>query len=193
MSTLERLRNETRAAHSELEATVGIERRVTNLPDYTRLLERFYGFYQPLEDRLENLGDWVAEGIAFQARRKLPWLEADLLALQHTPESVAALPRCASLPRLESLANGFGCAYVLEGATLGGRHISSMLRETSIPEEARHFFGSYGPAVGERWREFTASLEQFGGKGSQDEIVEAACGTFSALQHWLNDEKGGMA
>lgn len=164
-----------------------------NLPEYTRLLERFFGFYQPLEERLEGLDGWDAHGIDFPARRKAPWLEADLAALDHTPEAIAALPRCATLPRLDSLASGFGCAYVLEGATLGGRQISGLLRETRIPENARHFFGSYGPDVGSRWREFTASLEAFGEEGPQHEIIEAARGTFTTLQNWLILENGGMA
>ena len=193
LSTLERLRKETRAAHSRLEAAVQIERRVANVPEYTDLLERFYGFYRPLEERLEPLGDWSAHGIDFRARRKTPWLEADLLGLGHTPQSITALPHCTSLPRLTSLAHGFGCAYVLEGATLGGRQISSILQDTSVPEGARHFFSSYGSAVGDRWREFTTSLEAFGGAGGQDEIAQAACDTFASLQHWLTGEKGVMA
>jgi heme oxygenase len=149
------------------------------------LLARFLGFYEPLEEQLQALDGWSEAGIDFAARRKAPWLAHDLAALGMSPGEITAIARCDRLPPVDTLARGFGCAYVLEGATLGGRHITQMLSGTDIPDGARTFFRSYGAAVGERWKEFTSALEAFGEKGDETEIVEAARETFASLQTWL--------
>lgn len=189
MPTLDRLREETRAAHAQLEDSVRIDQRVQSRPLYTQLIASFLGFYKPLEERLQALPGWSDAGIDFAARRKTPWLITDLAALGLSAAEIASLDCCEQLPRVDSLSCGFGCAYVLEGATLGGRHISQLLAATDIPEEARTFFRSYGPAVGERWKEFISALEAFSSTGNQDEIVEGARETFACLQAWLGGSR----
>jgi heme oxygenase len=89
-----------------------------------------------------------------------------------------------------SLAEAFGCAYVMEGATLGGRHISAMMETSSIPHQARDFFRSYGAGVGDRWKEFIAALETFSKErpDSAPDIVAAACECFASLQRWMAGE-----
>lgn len=185
-AVLQRLRSETKAAHESLEAAVQIEQRVREPAAYRELLEHFLGFYQPLEEALAALPRMAEYGFELAERRKTPWLESDLAALAAPHEKASPVPRCAALPRVDSLARGFGVAYVLEGATLGGRHISQMLRDSAIPESARRFFSSYGPAVGERWQEFVQSLGSFAEQsGGEDDLVAAARETFSTLQGWI--------
>lgn len=189
ISVLPELRRETAAAHSRLEERVRIDERVQDPARYAQLIEKFFGFYEPLEPRLEALAGW--QGIDPAERRKTSWLRRDLIALGSSANDVSALPRCAALPRVDSLARGFGCAYVLEGATLGGRHISGLLQNSPVPTEARNFFASYGPAVGERWKEFIAALEAFAATaddGERSEVVGAARETFRCMEAWLCDE-----
>ncbi len=187
---LPELRAATAAAHRALEAEVGIERRVADLPGYTDLLARFLGFYAPLEDRLGRLG-WDPEIFAADERlTKTAWLEHDLGALGWTSAEISALPRCRRLPQLDNVSRGLGCAYVLEGATLGGRQISALLAAGAVvPGDAQRFFHSYGSpaAVGDRWREFTGALESFSRRpeARRAEVVAAANETFACLQDWL--------
>jgi heme oxygenase len=187
----ERLRTETQAAHQRLEECVQIERKVASRPAYTELLRAFRGFYEPLEQRLLACTGWAEAGLDLEGRRKTTWLDADLAALGVSETEISHLPRCGRLPSVQSLARAFGAEYVLEGATLGGRHISAMLTKSGIPEDARHFFASYGSAVGARWQQFLAALGAFAeSSGAGEEIVAGARETFSSLEAWLC-AKGG--
>ena len=127
---------------------------------YTRLLRSFFGFYRPLEDRLFALNDWAAHGLALPGRRKTPWLVSDLHVLGLSLEEIQALPSCAKLPTISNHAQGFGCLYVLEGATLGGRQITALLQSSPVSTSARRFFNSYGSETGARWREFLVCLQR---------------------------------
>lgn len=190
----ERLRTETQAAHQRLEDCVQIERKVASRPAYTGLLEGFRGFYAPLERALLACRGWSDWGLNVEERRKTPWLDADLAALGLSEAEVSHLPRCGHLPAVPSLARAFGVAYVLEGATLGGRHITAMLAKSGIPESARHFFASYGSAVGERWQQFMAALGAFAERsGEGEEIVAGARETFASLEAWLCANGGERA
>ena len=189
---LSTLRAATGEAHQQLEDAVAIEHCVTDLARYRRLLKIFLGFYRPLESRLAALPDWDRYRIDFPARRKTPWLVADLLALELTISHVDVLPDCSGLPPTDTLAGGFGCLYVLEGATLGGRQITALLRESPVPTTARHFFNSYGAETGTRWREFLTALESHAAAHGTDraEIVHAAQETFACLRGWFVRECG---
>lgn len=179
------LRAHTAASHQRLEDLVRIEERIGDADQYRRLLELFLGFYEPLEERLESLRGW--EGIDLSARRKAPWLARDLAALGSSEQEIRSLPRCCRLPALETIEQGYGCAYVLEGSTLGGRHISAMLQATAVPEEARTFFHSYGDEVGLKWREFIAALEAFAEGRDQAATVETAGETFECMSAWIHE------
>ena len=182
------LRAETGPAHAELEQMVDIPRRVADPARYAGLLQDFLGFYRPLERRLSSLGGWDETGLNLAARSKTPWLEGDLATLGLSPAAIAALPDCTTLPPTATLDHGCGCLYVLEGATLGGRQITSLLRGSAIPEAARRFFNSYGADTGARWREFLGALDRRGraaGAAGRAEIVLAARETFACLQAWI--------
>lgn len=184
------LRAATSEAHLALEQAVDTERCLGDLPPYTRLLENFLGFYRPLERSLEAAIDWTDTGLDFAGRRKARWLEADLTALGFTAQAVRAVPDARVLPSTDGLPRCFGCLYVLEGATLGGRHISAMMRGSSVPPGARAFFGSYGADTGARWREFVSALETQAVTGTdhaRSQIVESANETFACLHRWIHE------
>ena len=184
------LRAATGEAHLRLEQAVNIEQRLKDQASYAELLKMFLGFYRPLEERLEAADGLEEHGYRLTERRKTPWLAADLRALGLSHAEVNALPNCRDLPTLKGVARSFGCLYVLEGATLGGRQITSLMRETPVPEDARRFFASYGPETGTRWREFIATLEAAGratGEAGGVEIAEAARETFASMERWINE------
>ena len=82
-----------------------------------------------------------------------PLLDLDLRALEHAP-----LPNVPPPTWLTGEADAWGCAYVLEGATLGGQVVTRHLRRTGFPDNTLHFYRSYGEQVGPRWRTFGALL-----------------------------------
>lgn len=163
-----------------------ITERIAEPGRYAALIEKFFGFYEPAETALFAHAGWSELGIDPRVRRKTPWLANDLRALGYSDPAIASLPRSPHVPELGNLARAFGCAYVLEGATLGGRHISAILRTSGIPANARSFFASYGEAVGERWREFVEALDSFAvQRGDSEEIVAVARETFAGMETWL--------
>ena len=187
-SLLTRLRQETAQSHQALEDSICIEQRIQNVPLYRELLEKFYGYYAPLEVAIEAVPGWEMWNLNFSERRKRPSLVQDLKALGLDDAEIDALPVCTELPEVDTIAAGFGCAYVLEGSTLGGRHISAMLDRSEIPQNARSFFKSYGSDVGLKWKEFLAALENFSETNLSPELtVNAAENTFTYLQVWMSE------
>src|SRR5438270_7058429 len=125
MSLPDRLRRETRSEHAAIEAALGLGRDGLTLERYREILERFYGFYLPVERDLLALGSSAGTGLDLSERSKTPLLHADLEALGVVPSAVAL---CADAPRPRSQAEAFGICYVLEGATLGGQVMSRHLQ-----------------------------------------------------------------
>lgn len=181
-----RLRAETRPEHDAIEQALALPQSITSLEEYGRLLAGFHGFYQPLEQALMAL-DWEGTGVDPRARLKTPLLAADLEACGY---AVEAIPRCSRLPECGDTVEGFGCLYVLEGATLGGAMIHRELHArfgAGIEGRAR-FYQCYGEHRGTMWRHFRQALDQFGAacdEQQQDRVVRAASATFRDLQVWL--------
>ncbi len=178
-----RLRDETRPQHEAIEHALDLMSEQMTAEGYRYRLERLYGYYQPLEQRLFAFDGWPA-ALELEARRKTPLLELDLRALGVSPEAV---PRCEDLPDLRGLPQAFGCLYVMEGATLGGqlitRHIERLLGLG--PRNGGRFFRSYGDEVGPRWKAFRAVLGSYATSPQlEDAVVEAAAETFDKLHAW---------
>ena len=189
LHVLDRLKAQTRAEHVAMEATLDLMRDDLSLADYRRLLERYLGFYAPVEARLAWVLASVAiarlDGLEFETRRKLPLLQADLAALGGP--AAATLAVCDALPPLHTPAQAMGCLYVLEGATLGGmvigRHVQRTLGLT--PDCGARFFHGNGARTAEEWRAFRAVLAGFAASpASADAVVESANETFQSLRHW---------
>lgn len=188
---LHQLRLGTGSAHAQLEAQVQIEKKLADTASYLGLIKKFFGWYQPMEQRLAGLEShphWPHTGYELAGRRKTPWLQQDLLALGLSNDEIRDLPVCQDLPAIDTPAQALGCAYVMEGATLGGRHISSMMRDSAVPAHARHFFSSYGPEVGSRWKEFIAGLESFASLHSEEPVIVASAEkSFASMAKWLDE------
>lgn len=180
------LRQRTSAAHTELEAQINIPQVCRDAQAYRRLIEGFWGYYRPFEPVLQRIPGWDARGFHWSERSKIGFLREDLRALGLSAAEIEALPCCPDLPAPRHLAEAFGCAYVLEGSTLGGRHITGILQQTGIPPEARHFFASYGARVGDAWKEFCEMLARLEMDEAQiAAAVAAASQTFVTIGKWL--------
>ena len=188
-SATSELRAATWPSHQRLDKRLDFKARLATIDSYRGHIERMLGFYAPIEARLASgvFGDWLTD---YAARRKVPLLERDILALGAGSSDIAVLPCCPFVPACNDPQAAFGCAYVLEGATLGGRTLMPLV-ETRLGLTAEHgaaFLGSYGDAVGDMWRCFGRALDRCcSTENHRGRAAEAASATFSALEHWLCD------
>lgn len=195
MPPLSELRERTRVYHQRLEASVDVMSPALTRSRYLILLKSFYGFYLPLEAWLTARVEWLDAGLDFRRREKLPRLRQDFAALGLDDAQVEAIPICpaSALPAVDTFEEALGCAYVLEGATLGGQHISRHLHGLFAMDEqsGSAFFRSYGIEVGPMWKSFVAVLnENSVEEGRREQIIVSACNTFQALHRWLGPEGG---
>ena len=191
---LQRLKAATRAEHDAIELALDLMAPGLSLTDYHRRLRRYHGFYAPIEPLIAAAVDGPRWGLDTTARAKTAWLAADLACLGDSenadglPPSAFAL--CTALPPLETQADAFGCLYVLEGATLGGRVISRHI-EHALGLDATHgarFFHGYGEQTGAMWKAFRGALSAFAQQPSEeDRVVASAIATFAALRVWCAD------
>jgi heme oxygenase len=187
MSAIAELRSATWVCHQRLEKRLDIKSRFSELSAYRAHLERMWGFCAGIELRVGDaaFGDALAD---FGRRRKLPLLQRDLMALGADAESLTRLPRCETLPHCPDPAAAFGCVYVLEGATLGGRTLLPMVQSRLgfTAERGAAFLASYGDEVSSMWRRFGASLDAWCEAAERrGRAAETAVATFAALDDWL--------
>ncbi|MFO0614217.1 MAG: biliverdin-producing heme oxygenase [Polyangiaceae bacterium] len=177
------LKTSTADAHGRLERRAVATGFLRERGAYRRYLFAMSIFYEPCEAALRGGADVDPE---IAARTKLPWLRADLDALGGTADLSSSMPSFGG-PEIRG-ASLWGLAYVLEGATLGGRFILRELDGSGVvPSNARRFFTGYGPRTGEMWRTFRSHLERAIERGtSLDDVVRGAVDTFDAMHAWID-------
>jgi heme oxygenase len=179
-----RLKDETRDVHESLERDLDLLRPDLTLERYRRIVERFYGFYQPWENAVNPLLTLHLPSFT-EPRIKVPKLLEDLLYLD--VRKPGKLPLCKKLPACVKWPNVLGALYVTEGATLGGQIISRQL-EQMLGLSARRgsaFFSSYGLQVGSMWRTFCSLLQTHTPLDKEDLVIGAARETFVCMHQWL--------
>ncbi|MEP7123077.1 MAG: biliverdin-producing heme oxygenase [Byssovorax sp.] len=184
------LREQTRDEHQAIEQTLGLLDEALTLATYTRTLQRFHGFWRPVEASLGRCAGLRELGLDPAERAKAPLIEGDLRALGAGDPAV--LPVCDEVPRVATTAAALGVMYVLEGASLGGqiisRHLSARLGITK--ESGGRFFHGYGERTGEMWRAFGAAVTGFAlTRRAEDEMVHEAKATFRLLRRWCEPSR----
>lgn len=190
-SLLEALRTGTALLHTALEKRLPFFSERLNADGYRRLLQAYYGFYQPLEAALYDSG-LIPEGFDQALRVKTPTLLNDLHALGLSETDIHALPRCTRLPVLDSAAACLGTLYVIEGATLGGQVLRrEMAQRLNLDaHNGAAFLDVYGAETGRRWKDF---LDYLGAPSldtaATQHAVTAARSTFSCFEQWLESQE----
>ncbi|WP_373652597.1 MULTISPECIES: biliverdin-producing heme oxygenase [unclassified Schlesneria] len=183
---LDQLKTATRQLHNRLEARVDILNRLGSLQAYQQLVAAFYGFYVPIEKRLDGVG-LKQVGLDLASRCKVPLLLADLRLWSIDADS---LPCAVALPALNSVPQNLGCLYVLEGSTLGSQIIKRLLFQHLGIDETNGgaFFNAYGDRVRLMWDQFRQVVIQFASENPQhsDAMVLAAQQTFIQLERWFD-------
>jgi heme oxygenase len=187
MSAIAALRSATWPEHQRLEKRLDVKARFSETCGYRSHLEKMYGFCAAIEFELGQDPFGAALG-DYEKRRKLPLLTRDLIALGAESATVTRLPRCGTIPRCPDPAAAFGCVYVLEGATLGGRTLLPLVQSRLGLNAANGagFLASYGEDVTSMWREFGSSLDAWCGPPERRlRAAAAAVATFASLADWL--------
>ncbi|MBI6656865.1 biliverdin-producing heme oxygenase [Pseudomonas carnis] len=190
-SLLETLRTGTGLLHVALEQRLPFFSERLDAQWYRRLLQAYYGFYQPMEAALYDSG-LIPDGYESALRLKTPTLVHDLHALGLTEHAIHALPRCTQLPVLDTPAACLGALYVLEGATLGGQVLrrEMALRLNVNADNGGAFLNVYGAETGRRWKDF---LDYLGRQPLDTDAavraVMAARSTFSGFEQWLDSQE----
>jgi heme oxygenase len=181
---LERLRDETRPLHDDIERDLESSRMYSSVEGYRLLVGRFFGFYVAWEP---EVGKAIADEEFFGPRRKLPLLQRDLEALGYDEAEIEALPRCGGLPPIGNLAEAMGSLYVLEGSTLGGQVISHRVERLLrfCDGHGYAFFRSYGRAANPMWRRFGERLAAVSSPLTEETSIRSAQRTFVRLHRWL--------
>ncbi len=183
---MERLRNETKTAHQQLEkATIPYIKKATSEEPYAYLLKMFYGYFKPVEERIQSLIDSSLLSDIVERRQTAALLED----LKKIGASTHDLAQAEQIPTLESVPQAIGALYVLEGSTLGGRFISQMLMKQLDRSAANgiSFFSGYGEATDAKWKAFTQMVNEFAEQfpENKDQIVVAADETFAKFGTWV--------
>jgi heme oxygenase len=187
MSAIAELRSATWQSHQRLEKRLDVKTRFTVAGAYRAHLERMWGFCAALERRVGPHTFGAALG-DYEKRRKVPLLTQDLMALGADGRSVRGLPCCESIPECPDPAAAFGCVYVLEGATLGGRTLLPLVQSRLgfTAERGAAFLASYGEDVASMWRAFGAALDAWcDGPERRVRAAQSAVATFGSLEQWL--------
>jgi heme oxygenase len=188
---LKEIRNRTAENHARLENTPllsSFAHQRIDLPTYLEILRRFYGYFAPLEQVLDTFPALVRWLPDYTERRKAKLLLDDL----NTINNHSKVNMCENLPSIRTVAQAFGCLYVMEGSTLGGKIIYSVLKKQLDLDKMRGaaFFYGYGSETGTKWKTFGARLEAFATDSAADEeIIAAADDTFLKLEQWMQIPK----
>jgi heme oxygenase len=180
------LRRETSAQHAAVEDVIALATALDSLASYGHLLQKFLGLYATLETRVATtpqLSHWLPN---MGERIRVPHLVADLTALGMSHNGFEV---CHQVMQVSTPAEAFGCLYVLEGSTLGGRMIARQV-EASLGLTADNgcmFFSGGGRDIGKMWKGFGESLNAFAAKnaGSNQTIVDSAIATFKLFHKWF--------
>lgn len=183
---MERLRNETKTAHQQLEkATVPFIRRATSEDQYAYLLKMFYGYFKPVEETIQSLVD-SSLLTDIGERRQSDSILADLKTIGAEGDELVT---SEFTPDLTNVPQALGAMYVLEGSTLGGRFISQMLMKqlNRSANEGITFFSGYGEQTEAKWKAFTQMVNEYAEKfpENKDQIVAAADETFANFGKWV--------
>lgn len=160
------------------------EKSLTN-EKYIVILKKFYGFFKPLEQKIEQfpIEQFLPD---FVNRRKAQLLKQDINDITSTSQETLTI--CHTLPPVTTLADAFGCLYVMEGSTLGGKMIYKLVKDTlgfDYNNGAAFFYG-YGTETGTKWKTFQQALTDFSTHSHSDsQIIQSANNTFVSFKNWI--------
>ena len=176
-SLIQKLRNETRKAHIELDEGVSLHDVTTSVEGCWDYMQKFTSACQEVGDAL----DWKSLemlGIPDAAERQQRYKKLEVFSIAGSRQSAAAHPdpqrsQAVPIPRM------VGGVYVLEGSVHGGNEIFRSLSERFPPAELEPFgfLQGFGSANAEIWRRFVLWID---GLPFSENDAQEACSAASA-------------
>lgn len=172
------LRQRTRDRHARLDAGIDFATGTLTAPRYAAFLRGILAVVSPLEPAIER---WLGPAPPPARTRALASDLARLGAPLETKPVAVLLPR--------SVAEAYGCAYVLEGSALGGlvlARAADALTENPLPTS---YLRLRGEATARTWNAWLERLGAFGAEatpGDARAACDAACATFTAYEAALS-------
>jgi heme oxygenase len=166
------LRGQTRDAHARLDAAVDFRvRGSVTRARYAAFLHATASVVMTLEPMLAG---WLP---SLGNARRTESLRSDLAALgERCPESALLAAPC-------SLAEAYGCAYVVEGSSLGGLVLASMIARDLGERAPIAYLTLRGTGTKAAWQSFLRELASFGARSDardHDAAARMAVRTFDA-------------
>lgn len=191
---LEQIKEQTKESHINLENNPQLSLLTsTNLeiPKYLNILKKFYGFFAPLELKIDQFPLIYSFIPDLKERRKATALLTDIACISPKDNKEPQIANFKELPSVSNVAEALGCLYVMEGSTLGGRFIYKNLNKTLgiNYEQGASFFYGYGDETGVKWKAFQSGLSTFMLQNPEESTsaIIAAVDTFEKLDHWFNN------
>lgn len=191
---VELLKEKTQSCHSAIERNELLSLVVSsrlNLEIYFKILEKFYGFFYSLENKINRVPELHVFDEILKPRHKTHLIKKDFATLGWADGKIASIPTCGILPALNHPSQLFGVLYVTEGSTLGGQVIAKAIKN-SIGVTGEHggsFFNGYGAQTFTMWQDTRAHIEAYSAQNpaAHSMIFEAANETFACLGNWFNE------
>lgn len=180
MDVHHRLKERTQVYHQQIERASLITQLMSSSisrEGYYRLLKQFHAYILPCENIILN-SSWSS---LLEGREKTSKLTSDFLDL-----GISNKRQCEVLPPLICREDILGYLYVMEGATLGGQIIATILQERLglTAQYGARYFNGYGPNTMEMWVEFCRLLNQLNTSQEQKLLISASK-TYTILIEWL--------
>lgn len=181
----EQLKDQTKINHQLLEKQIILLiKAIRTTADYSRLLMLFYTFFGGIETLVDKTlnTDCIPD---YLQRRKTAFLHNDLCAMNVEAQPFA---KAVDLPEINNHLQASGALYVMEGSTLGGPHISKMIRDQINPAKANilTFFDGYKNETQHMWQAFKIAIDGMVlDKNEQAVVVHAANDTFARFSNWI--------
>jgi heme oxygenase (biliverdin-IX-beta and delta-forming) len=180
---IDRLRQETRSAHGELDESLHLIDRLSSMQQRANVLAGYHRFHHAAEAAIALFLGAIAD-LDFAARRRSRLIAEDIsiLGQQMLPDPATSLD-------IRTPSQAFGALYVLEGSSLGGRVILKELKRRGVPLAGLGFLDPYGFNTGPRWRSFLAILErEVDSSEQQRDAVTGALNAFAFAKSCLCKE-----
>lgn len=179
------VRMQTDTAHAQLHlhaSFVSLFEGRLSLDDYCALMQRFHGFYAPLDQAIERVVVRMSVPYPYVCRSDI--LARDLADLGGDTME----PHCTHAALIVSPETLPGVLYVIEGATLGATQIDRAVQKLlgSSEPDGRRFWAWCRAQNKHRWSMANNFMEAQHTSGvAVDDIVRGARDTFETLGAWL--------
>lgn len=182
---LAHLRHSTADVHERLhhhDALRLLTDEAISLDYYTHALSKFFSFYLPLENGLNQTKHQATQD--FISNHTLNNLQSDLIRFDILPASIRPYDLWDGPFSLEQ---SLAYLYVREGSALGGQVISKKLQDhlSLKPGIDNKFFYGRGELTGEAWKKFMALLGQLENQVDKEKVGTYARDLFRHLDKCL--------